>query len=116
MNKQQLLQTLKDAPYSDSLISQWMETFQDDHNVNEYLTGIRHNNKEWARVKSMMSIDRFVQELYQTYVNQGLPHGLIVPLMICSCPSIRDMFLAWEFSKNVKVEQRDGMTFVDMSN
>jgi len=116
MNKQQFLQTLKDSLYSDNLIANWMETFQDENNVNEYLKGIAHNNKERARLCNHYSKEQFVNMLYSDYEQQGLPHGLIVPLMICSCPSIKDTFLGMEFAKSVKISQENGMTLIDMTN
>ena len=116
MTKEQFIKNLKNSPYSDKLIASWMETFQDENNVNEYLKGIRHNNSEWARLKVHYSKEQFVDMLYNDYKQQGLPHGLIVPLMICSCPSIKDTFLAMEFFKSVKISQRDGITIVDMTN
>lgn len=115
MNKEQFLQTLKDSLYSDDLISKWMKTFQDEHNVNEYLKGIKHNNKEWNRLRGQVTKEQFVNMLYNDYQQQGLPHGLIIPLMICSCPSIKDTFLAMEFAKSVKVSQKDGITILDMT-
>ena len=116
MTKQQFIKNLKNSFYSDKLISEWMKVFQDENNVNEYLKGIKHNNKEWARLRGQYSKDQFVNMLYNDYKQQGLPHGLIVPLMICSCPSIKDTFLAMEFAKSVKISQRNGMTIVDMTN
>jgi len=115
MTKQQFLQTLKESLYSDNLISNWMKTFEDDHNVEEYLKGITHNNREYARLKKYYTKEQFVEMLYSDYEQQGLPHGLIVPLMICSCPSIADTFLAREFAKKVKISYQDGMTIVDMT-
>jgi len=116
MNKKEFIKTLKNSLYSDNLISNWMKTFEDENNVNQYLKGIRHNNKEWARLRNQCSIDEFVNMLYNDYKQQGLPHGLIVPLMICSCPSIKDTFLAMEFAKSVKISQRNGMTIIDLTN
>jgi hypothetical protein len=115
MTKQQFFQTLKDAPYSDELISTWFETFQDENNVNEYLKGITHNNKEYNRLKNYLTKEQFVKMLYSDYEQQGLPYGLIVPLMICSCPSIKNTFLAMEFAKSVKISYKNGMTIVDMT-
>ena len=116
MNKQQFLKTLKKSLYSDNLISNWMKTFEDENNVKEYLKGIHHNNQEWNRLRGYYSKEQFVEMLYNDYKQQGLPHGLIVPLMICSCPSIKDTFLAMEFAKSVKVSYKNGMTILDMTD
>ena len=115
IKKRVFLSQLKNAPYSDTLISNWMKTFEDENNVKEYLKGINHNNKEWARLRGQYTKEQFVEMLYNDYEQQGLPHGLIVPLMICSCPSIKDTFLAMEFAKSVKVYYCNGMRVIDMT-
>jgi hypothetical protein len=114
--KQVFLSKLKNSMYSDSLIESWLDTFKDDSNTSQFLHTIEMNNEQWKQFKKKgKNIQWFVDEIYKIYIDQ-MPHGLVIPLMICGCEDVKNEWYFREFTKNVKVFEINGMTIVDMSN
>jgi hypothetical protein len=103
-NKKQFLTKLKNSPYSDSLISRWMDTFKDDYVCNHYLLRIKWSNNAWKELESAgFEINVFVDKLYHNYRNvQCIPHYLVIPILIGSCDDIRNHFITQEILKNIQ--------------
>jgi len=100
---EQFIQTLKDAPYSDNLIDMWLETFKDEHNLNQFMSAIELNNRQWAEYKKGgVQVGEYVKLVVKHYKEeQGIPHNLVIPILIGSCEEIRDTFLAQEAMKSI---------------
>jgi len=103
ITKQQFLTKLKNAPYSDSLISKWMKSFKDDEMCNQYLQAIELNNQCWDEYKEDgVDVGKYVDSVYNHYRNvQDLPHTLVIPILIGSCDEISDFFLAKEAFRSI---------------
>ena len=116
--KRVFLSKLKNAPYTDKLISTWMETFKDDSICIQFIQAIELNNSQWKVFKKHgFTIEEFVDTIYDTYTNaQDIPHNLAITLLIGCCDEISNTFLAGQAMKNIKISQVNGMTIVDMSN
>ena len=116
--KRVFLSKLKNSPYSDTLINQWMKTFKDDSVCSQFLEAIRMNNEQWKEYKNGgVTISEWVDAIYNHYtVEQGIPHNLAMTILIGSCNDISNQFIAREAMKSVKVSQENGITIFDMSN
>jgi hypothetical protein len=116
--KKNFLSKLKNSPYSDTLIKQWMETFKDDSVCSQFLEAIRMNNEQWREYKNGgVTISEWVDAIYNHYTQeQELPHNLAITILIGSCNDISKQFIAREAMKSVKVSQKNGITIFDMSN
>ena len=103
MTPQQFINTLKEAPYSDKLIGMWLETFKEKENLNQFLKAIEINNRQWKEFKSGgIECSEYVNLVVKHYKEeQGLPHNLVIPILIGSCEEIRDTFLAQEALKSI---------------
>jgi len=99
------LNKLKDSPYSDKLINMWLETLQDDYNCSQYLESIKLNNSQWESYKQHgISVDEYNQCVVNHYKDiQGLPHTLVIPILVGSCDEISNSFLASEMMKNLEI-------------
>jgi hypothetical protein len=118
IKKRVFLSKLKNAPYSDKLISMWTETFKDDSIFIQFLNAIKLNNEQWKEYrKGGVTISEYVQAVYNHYtVEQGIPHNLVIPIFIGSSDEIANQFIADEAIKNMKILQENGVTIFDMSN
>jgi hypothetical protein len=116
--KKNFLSKLKNSPYSDTLIKQWMETFKDDSVCVQFLDAILRNNEQWREYKNGgVTISEWVDAIYNHYTQeQELPHNLAITILIGSCNDISKQFIAREAMKSVKVSQKNGITIFDMSN
>jgi hypothetical protein len=116
--KKSFLSKLKNSPYSDTLINQWMETFKDESVCSQFLEAIRMNNEQWREYKNGgVTITEWVDAIYKHYTQeQELPHNLAITILIGSCNDISNEFIAREAMKSIKVSQENGITIFDMSN
>ena len=116
--KKNFLSKLKNSPYSDTLINQWMKTFKDDSVCVQFLQAILMNNEQWREYKKGgVTITEWVDAIYNHYTQeQELPHNLAITILIGSCNDISNQFIAREAMKSVKVSQENGITIFDMSN
>jgi hypothetical protein len=101
--KRVFLSKLKNSPYSDTLISIWMKTFNDDSICIQFIQAIQLTNSEWKQYKKDgMAIDDFVEAVYNSYTNiQDIPHNLAIAILIGSCNEISNTFIANEALKNI---------------
>jgi hypothetical protein len=105
MTKNQFLKKLKDSPYSDKLIAKWMKTFRDDSICSQYLQAIQMTNEGWKSNKENgISVDDYNQSVILHYkIIQGIPHNLVIPILIGCCDEISNSFVATEAMKNLGV-------------
>jgi hypothetical protein len=101
--KRVFLSKLKNAPYSDKLISMWMETFKDDSICIQFLQAIELNNSQWKEYKEGgVAIEEFVDAIYNSYTKaQDIPHNLAIAILIGSCNEISNTFIAGQALKNI---------------
>ena len=116
--KRVFLSKLKNSPYSDTLINQWMKTFKDDSVCVQFLQAIRMNNEQWREYKNGgVEISDYVDCVYKHYTQeQELPHNLAITILIGSCDDISNTFIAGQALKNIKILEENGITIFDMSN
>ena len=101
--KRVFLSKLKNSPYSDTLISMWMKTFNNDSICIQFIQAIELINSQWKEhKKDGIGIDEFVEAIYNSYRNiQDIPHNLTIAILIGSCNEISNTFIANEALKNI---------------
>ena len=104
-DKNNFLKKLKDSPYSDELISKWMNTFKDDSICVQFLQAIKLNNEGWEHNKQNgITIEDYNNSVMKHYTElQELPKSLAMTILIGSCDEIAHTFVATEAMKNLGV-------------
>ena len=103
--KNNFLKKLKESPYSDKLISMWMNTFKDDSICIQFLQAIKMNDEGWEFNKQNgITIKEYNNSVMKHYTElQEIPHKLAMTILLGSCDEIRHNFVATEAMKNLGV-------------
>ena len=114
--KSQFIKNLQEAPYDDDLINSWLKTFQDNNLLEQFIEGCESVNSEWSRLKDMCSKEQFIMMIeYEYKIKQNIPHLLFVAMMMNVNEELRDLFVANEFLKNMKIYDVGNTRVYDMS-
>ncbi len=103
MTKIDLINKLKDSPFTDKIINMWLETLQDDNNCSQFLEAIKLNNKQWESYKQHgITVNEYNDSVIKHYTNvQELPLTVVMPILIGSCDEISNSFIAKQFEKTL---------------
>jgi hypothetical protein len=92
MTKKTFIKNLKEAPFNDELIENWLDFFKNPETLQEYIEATEALNRAWIAMGILTTPDEFINKTIYSYY-EDVPRVLVYPMLLNACDEIREAFI-----------------------
>ena len=92
MTEKTFIKNLKEAPFNDELIENWLDFFKNPETLQDFIEATEAMNRVWITMREETTPDEFINKtIYLHY--EDVPRVLVYPMLLNACDEIRTAFI-----------------------
>ena len=92
MTKKTFIKNLKEAPFNDELIENWLDFFKNPETLEDFIEATEAMNRMWIFKRKETTPDEFINKFIYSS-NEDVPRVLVYPMLLNGCDEIREAFI-----------------------